>query len=222
MSKERVVIKEGPNFKRYSDGSIFLMNVRASFPNIAVPYEGENDEGQKTSNYGIKGLMPKKTHDAAKNELVKMINELLAKNKIEKMKPENKFCKDGDNDDRKEYEGHWVVSANEKTPPRLRDRRGNRIDPAWFGTARYPFFPGCIVNILINPWFMNNKYGKKVNANLVAVQFVMDDGIVFGEGRISDDEIDQTMQSLDDGDDNSGYDDGGSGPDSDDLDTSGL
>lgn len=203
----RAIIKEGPNFKRYNDGTIYIMNVRFSYPNFAKPYEGEDDEGKKTQNYGCRGLALKKTHKAAKDELVAMINEFLKANKIEKIKPDSKFIKDGDLDDKPEYEGHWVISANEKVMPRMRDRKGNAINPDWFGTNKYPFFPGCLGNMLIRPWWMNNKYGKKVNANLVAVQFVQDDGVVFGEGRISDDQIDETITSLDDGDSDGGYDD---------------
>lgn len=219
MAKERTLIKEGKNFKAYSDGSVFVMNVRASYPNIAVPFEGVNDDGKETKTFGIRGLAKKATHKEAKAYLDGMITDFLKKAKIDKIKPESKFIKDGDLDDKSEYEGHWVISANEKTAPRLRDRRGNRIDPSTYGSDKYPFFPGCLCNILIRPWWMNNKFGKKVNANLVAVQFVLDDGVVFGEGRISDDQVDDTITSLDDGDDDNGY---GDGPESEDLDTGDL
>lgn len=210
MAKEpRAIIKTGPHFKRYNDGTIYVMDVRFSYPNLARPYEGTNDDGQKTAKYGVRGLAPKKTHKAVKDELVLMKNEFLKANKIEKIKPDSFFVKDGDLDDKPEYEGHWVIGASENVMPRMRDRKGNVINPDWFGTPKYPFFPGCLGNMLIRPWWMNNKYGKKVNANLVAVQFVMDDGVVFGEGRISDDEIDETITSLDDGDTDGGYDDDG-------------
>ena len=53
-------------------------------------------------------------------------------------------------------------------------------------------YGGCWVNILVRPWFQNNKYGKRVNAGVVAVQFRKDDE-PFGSGRISDDEIDEAF-----------------------------
>jgi hypothetical protein len=65
------------------------------------------------------------------------------------------------------------------------------------------FYPGCWVNTLIKPWFQDHpEGGKKVNANLIAVQFVRDDDS-FGTGRISADEVDATLVPAGD----SGYED---------------
>ena len=40
-------------------------------------------------------------------------------------------------------------------------------------------YGGCFVNVLIRPWKQDNKHGKKINANLRAVQFEKD-GEAFG------------------------------------------
>ena len=44
-------------------------------------------------------------------------------------------------------------------------------------------YPGCYVNVVITLWAQNNKFGKRINANLLAVQFVKD-GNPFGEARV--------------------------------------
>jgi len=64
--------------------------------------------------------------------------------------------------------------------------------------------------VLVRPWFQDNKFGKRINAGLSAVQFLRDD-TAFGEGRITEDQIDDTFS--DESDDSSG---------TDDLDTDGL
>ena len=42
-------------------------------------------------------------------------------------------------------------------------------------------YPGCYVNAIIEVWAQNNAWGKRVNANLLGVQFVAD-GEPFGSG----------------------------------------
>ena len=44
-------------------------------------------------------------------------------------------------------------------------------------------YGGVIVNALIRPWAQDNKFGKRINANLVGVQFVKEDGVRFGQAR---------------------------------------
>jgi hypothetical protein len=43
-------------------------------------------------------------------------------------------------------------------------------------------YGGCRVNVAIKPWLQENKHGRGVRADLVAVQFAGDDQ-PFGEGR---------------------------------------
>lgn len=212
---ERLIIERGQNFRAYNDGSILVEDMRYSFANIGEPYAGTSDEKnpdgtpkKATPKYSLRLIGPKETHTELKDYLVKVFNKILKEKNIPKLKSENKFCKDGDLDDRPEYAGAWILSASEQKQPKMRDRRGNRIDPSWYGTDRFPFYGGCWGNTLIRPWWQDNKFGKKINANLLAVQFLRDDE-PFGEGRLSDDDIDNTFDRMDDGDTDSGYDDNG-------------
>lgn len=48
------------------------------------------------------------------------------------------------------------------------------------GNAQFPY-SGCYINGSITLWLQNNSYGKRINANLLTVQFVRD-GEAFGGG----------------------------------------
>jgi len=45
-------------------------------------------------------------------------------------------------------------------------------------------YAGCYVNAIVVLWAQNNNYGKRINANLLGVQFVAD-GSPFGDGGTS-------------------------------------
>jgi hypothetical protein len=58
-------------------------------------------------------------------------------------------------------------------------------------------YAGCYVNAIVELWYQNNNYGKRVNANLLGVQFFKD-GEPFGDGvSASEDDFDM----FDDDDD---------------------
>jgi len=207
--ERRTIVKRVKNGALFSDGTIRLERVRASYPHTGTPYEGENDAGTKTSSYGCVGLMPKATHREPKDLCKAAIDALLLEHRIDKIADDRKFIKDGDRMAKPECEGMWVVSARESKRPAL---RGPKNDPATGKPQRLTpeeadkmFYGGCYVTMLIRPWWQNNKYGKRINANLVAIQFI-EDGEAFGEGRISDDQIDDSFEG-EDADDSGGWDD---------------
>ena len=209
MSEPVTVVKEVPNAVLYSDGTILVKNVRASYPALFNPKENTSDDGTVTASYQCVGLMPKATHDEAKKLIVGYMNELL-KDKGEKGKPlklpaDRKFIKDGDPKDeddvgKPENEGMWVVSTRETKKPALLD---NRKDPKTGKKRRLTdadkdrIYGGCYINMLIRPWFQSNKYGKRLNAGLAAVQFLRD-GEAFGQGRISEETIDDRFGGMED------------------------
>lgn len=204
--KERTIVKRVTNAVLYSDGSIRLENCRASHPHLVTPQEQVNDDGKTTSSYSIQLLMPKKTHKDAKNVCVEIVKEILLGQKLKDVPADKKFIKDGDTLAKDELEGMWVVGAREgKNPPALRGAKRDpktgkpmRIDPAKEGNV---FYGGCYVSALIRPWFSSHpKGGKRVSAGLLAVQFLRD-GEPFGNGRIKDEEIDDSFDAEDPDDD---------------------
>jgi hypothetical protein len=65
-------------------------------------------------------------------------------------------------------------SGQRQAPPGDRPRQ----DPA--GRVDNRPYSGCYVNCIIELWAQNNAYGKRINANLLAVQFYKD-GQPFGD-----------------------------------------
>lgn len=210
----RVVVKEVKNAKRWSDGTISLYMLRASYPHVLDKYKGEDDDELKAK-HSLVGLMPKRKAWRAARELVlERINELMKENKQTKMKADNKFLRDGDLAGRDEYEGFWTINASElkKVSVRGADNR-----PLKKGKDDDVIYAGCWVNVVIRPWFMNNKFGKKINAGLVAVQLVPIKVVqetwakasdeAFGNQRVSEEEIDEDFQNYGGDDDDDDYDD---------------
>lgn len=198
MPAERTIVKKVANAVRYSDGTIRIDNVRASYPHLFVPKAAEQGG---TPKYSITCLMPKESHKAAKDLLVEVINDFLKEKKIAKLPADKKFIRDGDLAAKDGYDGMWTVSASETKQPRLRNKDKSPL------TKQDTIYGGCYVNVLIRPWFQDNQYGKRVNAGLTAVQFLRD-GEAFGEGRISDEEVDDSFDDEDDGEATDDYDDG--------------
>lgn len=205
----RTIVKEVEYATLYSDGTILVKEVRAAYPHLDEPYKGQDGEGK--GKFGIVALMPKKAvYFPAKDIIRDEINKILQAQKLPGLPAQNKFLKDGDlRPDKPEFVGNFLINASENRRPALRGRgkdpqtgRATIVDPK---DAADVFYGGCYVNVLLRPWYQNNRFGRKINANLLAVQFVKE-GEPFGTGRISDDAIDESFGVI--GDDDSGYDDG--------------
>lgn len=198
---ERTAVKEVRNCVLYSDNTLLIKGVRASYPHVLIPKGGTDAKGQPIDPaFSITALMPKAEYRAAKDLIKGVIDKILADNKVKNIKADAKFLRDGDLAGKEDYEGHYTVSAREQAerPPSVRDADGRtkltRQDSS-------KIYGGCFVNLLIRPWYQDNKFGKRVNAGLSAVQFLRD-GEPFGEGRITEGQIDDTFN-----DEASGWDD---------------
>lgn len=207
MTAERTIVKTVENGVLYSDGTILIKNVRASHPHVLVPKGGTDKDGNPIPPaFSCSAFLPKKTHVAVKDLLKARIDELLKEAKIKEMKAEYKFLRNGDAEGTSpEEKGNFTVSSREQTsrPPSVRGADG-RTKLTAADDAR--IFGGCWINILVRPWFQDNKWGKRVNAGLTAVQFLRGDPSTdaFGEGRISEDTIDETF--ADESGESSGWD----------------
>lgn len=182
----RSIVKQVPNAILYDDGCIRLDGVIASYPHLDKPWAKNPTDKPK---FSLTGLAPKETHGEAKALMVEVINSLLAGAKMGKIGAEHKFVRNGDTEDgplKPETEAMWIVKASENPdrPPKVRDERTKVMTPAEILKRIYA---GAVVNMLIRPWAQNNDFGKKINANLIAVQFVRD-GTRIGEAAIDDDD----------------------------------
>ena len=196
-SKEKAkVVRKVANAALLSNGLIRVSNVRLSYPHLDKPFKKDGDQG--VAKYGVTGLLPKDTHKAAKKLIEEVIADVMKENKVKALAADKKFLRDGDESDKDEHNGHWTISAREERRPILKemDSEGDLtlVEPE---DAKETFYGGCWGSLLIRPWFQNNKYGKRVNAGLTAVTKKADDE-AFGEGRISEEEVDEALDDEDD------------------------
>ena len=203
--------KGQPGFAiRYADGTIFIEWVRLSHPHIHAPWKKDGDKGKKK--YSVTAMLGKKTHAAAIELVQESIDEILKTNKVKKLKAEKLFMRDGDESEAEEYEGFMTISAREERRPPMRDRAGKPIEPGededGYNQAEELFVGGHWGAVLIRPWWQDSKdWGKRVNAGLSSIQFLMRDE-TFGSSRLSEEELDDVHRSHDDDDDDDGsYDD---------------
>jgi hypothetical protein len=202
MAGERTVVREVVNARLYSDGSILIKGIRASYPHVFVPKSGTDDDGNPTKpSFSIVGLMSKKTHGAAKDLILAEIDKMLKANNIERLAKDRKFLRNGDDAAKDGYDGMYTVSAreSEEHPPAVRGPDKSLWTPT--PEKKKLIYGGCFGNVLIRPWFQNHtKYGKRVNANFLAFQWT-GHGDPFGEGVISQSQIDDTFDHEGDGPD---------------------
>lgn len=198
------------------NNEIRIDDVRLSYPHLWKPYAGgKNDDGQPgKEKYSCKGLIDLKTR---KEDILKIRNaarafsasQLKDKNGKGIVVPDEKlFIRNGSGSGKPEQEGMWIISASEDTPPTVLGR-GNVALTEKDGII----FAGCRVSLLIRMWAQDNKFGKRINANLLLVRFMAKDEPFSQAGARPD--AKEVFSDFED-DDADGGDLGGSGLDDDD------
>lgn len=149
---------------------VVIKGARLSFPSLFKKASFEGNEGK----YEATLLFPKsdtKTYDAIMN----LIEDAKKESKV-KVPDSKLFIKDGDEFDYDGYADHWAIKAGNNKRPTVVNR-----DRSPLTEEDDVIYAGCYVNAIISPWVQNNQYGKRVNANLLGVQFVKD-GDAFSDG----------------------------------------
>lgn len=177
-----------------SDNVIFLSNVRLSFPHLV---EAQVKESGKPS-YNAEFLMPQ-DHPGFQ-QFMKLVGEKA----MEKWKEHASNVLNLVNQDRKKrcygngnekvnaktfqpydgYANNVYITAGRENAPQIIQADGSPIDPT--NTMAYQaltraMYGGCRVNVAVKPWLQDNKHGRGVRCELIAVQFAGDD-TPFGEG----------------------------------------
>lgn len=184
-----------------SDGIVFLSNVRLSFPNLVEPQRRRNEQtGEERSSYNCELILPRdhqgwsqfmQTYatlaaDKWKEHAQTIMNMIQQDRKArcfgvgeEKVKQSTLQPYDG-------YAGNYFITVGSKNPPQMIQADGKPVDPsnlmAYQMTAR-KLYGGCRVNAAIKPWTQENKHGRGIRCDLIAIQFAGDDK-AFGEGNI--------------------------------------
>ena len=164
---------------------IKLPRVRLSFPSLFQPTQF--DEKAKAK-YCATFILDKVEHAATIKEMQKAIATLLADNKVTKLGPDKIALKDGDESEREEDHGKYLIKASSDKRALVIDR-----DRTPLTAEDNRVYAGCYVNGIISIWFQNDpkrpEWGKRINAALSGVQFAAD-GEPFASGGASVDDFD--------------------------------
>lgn len=180
---------------------IFLSNVRLSFPHLAEPQRQMNELTGKErvsyncefimsqdhagfqqfmQNYGALALDKWKEHAQNVMNMIQNDRKLRCFGKGEEKVNKKTFQPyDG-------YAGHVFITAGRDSQPQVIQADGSAIDPT--NTMAYQqltrkMYGGCRVNAAIKPWLQDNKHGRGIRCDLIAIQFASDD-TPFGEGAV--------------------------------------
>lgn len=180
---------------------IFLSNVRLSFPHLAEPQKKVNEQtGETRISYNASFLMTPddpgfaawwnryttmatekwKEHAPAIMQLIQ--NDRKSRCYGQGAEVVNKTTLkpyDG-------YEGMVFLNAGRDQVPQVIQASGQPVDPANTMAIQQilrGMYGGCRVNAAVKPWLQENKHGRGVRCDLVAIQFFKDDA-PFGEGTV--------------------------------------
>ena len=180
---------------------IYLSNVRLSFPHLAEPQRQVNEAtGKERISYNCEFIMPQdhdgfiqfmqrygsmvlekwKEHAQTVMGMIQQDRKLRCFGRGEE-KINNKTFQPYDG-----YAGHVFITSGRDSPPQMIQANAQPVDPS--NTMAYQqlarkMYGGCRVNAAIKPWLQENKHGRGVRCDLIAVQFAGDD-TPFGEGAV--------------------------------------
>ena len=177
---------------------IYLSKVRVSFPNLVEPKITKNDNGSERAAWSadliiapnspqFQQVMTQVTNAATAEwkERTPMIMQMIQAdrksrcygNGSEKINKTTLLPYDG-------YDGNAYVSAISNRQPQMIQPNGSPVDAsnsmAYQAIAR-SIYGGCYVNAAIRIWPQDNKHGRGIRCDLVAIQFSKD-GDAFGGG----------------------------------------
>lgn len=150
-----------------------LKNVRLSFPSLFRKAVFNGDE----TKYEATFLLDKDAHAAIIEAIEKDTNQRIKSElKGAKVPADRRCLKDGDESSYDGYDGCMSLKASNNKRPLVIDR-----DKSPLTEDDERMYAGCYVNAQVELWVQNNNYGKRINANLLGVQFFKD-GEPFADG----------------------------------------
>ena len=179
--------------KFFDDGRLLIYGGRLSYEHVFKKWANEPDD---TPRYSATLLLDKDVHKDAIEKIKKLQAKLEQEYFEGKIPKDKKFMRDGDDTGKPEYENCMYIAASEvKRRPAVIGMKKEELDE-----DDGKLYSGCYVNMMISPWKQSNKHGKRINANLLAVQLVKQ-AEAFGETS-SKVNVDEDFDEVDDGFDN--------------------
>ena len=179
---------------------IYLTNARLSFPKIIEAVSNKNfpDQGKK---FGADLILPTDSADYARF-MAEVTREAMEKWKDKagailqmcqndrKLRCYGKGAEKINQTTMQVYDGYQgdvvylTSSADEDHAPKIIRPNGTTCDnPIEREQLARKMYGGCYVNAAVRPWLQDNKFGKAVRCQLIAVQF-NGDGAPFGESEV--------------------------------------
>lgn len=203
MAKEeriaRTKVKVVKNAILWSDGTITISNVRASYPHVDKKWAKKATD---TPAYSITGILPNATHKEARELCLEVAEQVRKDGKLKpNLKDDLYFIRNGDDEKKPEYANAWIIAARETQRPAVLNTDKTAMEPA---EIEETIKPGGRIDLLVQPWAQDNEHGQRLNASLRGVRWLrMIDGEEIGEGGLDSDEVASSFG--DDDDDNGGF-----------------
>ena len=178
---------------------IFLSNVRLSFPHLAEPQRNVNEvTGKERISYNCEFIMPQ-DHAGFQQFMQRYGAMALEKWKehaqtvmgmIQNDRKTRCFGKGEEKINKKTfapydgYAGNVFITAGRDSQPQMIQADGTPVPTS--NTMAYQqlaraMYGGCRVNAAVKPWLQDNKHGRGIRCDFVAIQFAAD-GEAFGAG----------------------------------------
>jgi hypothetical protein len=168
------------------EGFVYIENARLSFPTLITPKAFSQGQPEKYSADFIVPLDSESLRDF-RAEGVRLAQEKWGEKAapiIEMIKQTKKLRAFGIGSERLKsdgtmydgYEDMAYIGGSTSNKPDLYDNNGKKLMDAG------KLYGGCYVNAFVKPWIQDNKFGKAIRCDLIAIQFVKD-GDSFGAGR---------------------------------------
>lgn len=154
-----------------------LKNVRISYPHL---FEPKTFPGSTSAKFSATFLLDKVKHKDLVAQIGATIKALAAQAFKDKKTPmPDKLClRDGDLTGRDENVGCWTLTSSESKRPVVVDQSKTPLV-----AADDVVYAGCYVNAKVRLWAQDNQYGRRINANVLGVQFAGDGERFGGAGR---------------------------------------
>lgn len=151
-----------------------LPAVRLSFPSL---FEATKYGDEKEAKFKAVFILDKTKHAKTIAEIQKAFGDIVKQAKVKSLASYKLCLRDGA--EKPDIDGYgetiMFLSASNKKPISVVDR-----DLSPLNAASGKPYAGCYVNASVRLWLQDNQWGKRINAQLRAVQF-FGDGEVFGE-----------------------------------------
>lgn len=171
---------------------IKIKNCRLSFANIFEPKSFNGGQPRYSANLLISKEDAQTILEV--RDAIKKVIALEWTKDTPKFK-DNQLClRDGDQESWGGYEGNFFISSGNRLKPKVVDLDGTDLtEHSEDNSPGDKPQPGDYVNAVIEVWAQNNDFGKRINANLVGIQYVKQ-----GErfGKASDDDLFEITEKV--------------------------